>query len=145
MREQWARRIVIITGLLVLLLAIAFAVIQNPKEVPDTTASSEQALPPPERPESNILDPERIEAGRQIYTQQTCARCHSITGEGNPRNPLDGVGARRSAEELRNWITGAHALQGVLPESAFKLKQAYGKLPDGELDALVAYMQSLRL
>jgi mono/diheme cytochrome c family protein len=144
MREKWARRIVLFTGLLVLLLAVAFALIQNPVKTPDATENRAHA-PPVEPLESVVLDSERIEAGRQIYRQQTCARCHSIAGNGNPGNPLDGVGARRTAEELREWIIGADTLQGVLPGYALKLKQAYGELPGDDLDTLVIYMQSLRL
>ncbi|MBS3935835.1 MAG: hypothetical protein KGZ43_06655 [Sulfuritalea sp.] len=34
MREQWARRIALLTGLLVLMLAAMFAVMQNPIEPP---------------------------------------------------------------------------------------------------------------
>lgn len=143
MREQWARRIALFTGLLVLLLGFVFAVIQNPIETPGATKSWERVLPA-ELPESVALNPERIEAGREVYRQQTCARCHSIAGEGNSRNPLDKVGARRSAEELRDYITGADTLQGVLPERVFKLKHAYGALPDDDIKAVVIYMQSLR-
>ncbi|MCF6282652.1 MAG: cytochrome c [Candidatus Polarisedimenticolaceae bacterium] len=144
MREQWARRIALLTGQLVLLLSIAFAVIQNPGETSDTTESRGQA-PPLERLESITLDPERIEAGRQIYKRQSCARCHSIAGEGNSRNPLDDVSVKSTAEELRDWITGADALQGVLPAHVFRLKQRYSALPGDDLDALIIYMQSLRL
>ncbi len=142
MREKWARRVVFLTGLLVLLLAIIFANMQNPVGSPGTTASGEQA-PPGRRRESPVLEPERIEAGRQVYQQQNCARCHSIAGAGNPRVPLDAVGAKRSAEGLRDWIIGADALQGELPEHIFKLKQAYRDLASDDLDALVIYMQSL--
>ena len=134
MREKWARRIALLTGLLVLLLAVTFALIQNPTETPAT-----------KQPEFIALDPKRIEAGQQIYKQQTCARCHSIAGQGSPRNSLDGVGARRTALELREWIIGADALQGELPAYASKLKQTYRELPSDDLDALVIYMQSLRL
>lgn len=142
MREQWARRIARLTAQLVLLLAATFAIIQNPIETPDTTESRQ--APPPERLESNVLDPHRIKAGRQVYKQRACARCHSIAGKGNPRKPLDGVGARRSAEQLRDRIIGADALQRELPERAFKLKQAHRELPGDDLDALVIYLQSLR-
>ena len=90
------------------------------------------------------LDPKRIEAGQQIYKQQTCARCHSIAGQGNPRNSLDGVGARRTALELRDWIIGADVLHGELSTYASGVKQAYRKLPSDDLDALIIYMQSLR-
>lgn len=144
MREKWARRIAVFTGLLVLLLAITFAIIQNPSET-STPVESRKQLAFTEPLEPISLDAEAIEAGQQIYKQQHCARCHSIAGKGNPRNPLDGVGAKRSAEELHDWITGADALQEELPGYALRMKQVYRELPADDLDALVIYMQSLRL
>jgi len=132
MREKWARRIVLLTALIVLLLAFVFARIQNPGQVSST-----------ERKPSVVLDSKRIETGRQIYKQQGCEFCHSIAGQGNPRNPLDGVGTKRSASELRDFITGADTLQGVLTTSIRKMKQRYRELSADELDALVIYMQSL--
>lgn len=138
MRERWARWITTLTGLLVLLLSVTFSLIQN-QDVPlEVTESKEQA------PSAGFLAPEDIETGRQMYQQLTCMRCHSIAGRGNPRYPLDGVGAKHNAESLRNWIIGANALQGVLPERAFKQKQAYRKLSSDDLDALVIYLQTLR-
>jgi len=142
MREKWARRIVVLTALIVLLLAFVFARIQNPGQSFDTTKSREQ-LSSTELKQSVILDSKRIETGRQIYMQQSCGFCHSIAGQGNPRNPLDGVGKKRTASELRNFITGADTLQGVLTTSIRKMKQKYKELPDDELDALIIYMQSL--
>lgn len=79
---------------------------------------------PTEHLETFALDPQRIEAGRQVYQQLTRACCHSIGGKGNPRNPLGGIATRRSAEALRDWIIGVNTLQHSLPERAFKLKQA---------------------
>lgn len=143
MREKWARRIALLTGQLVLLMAVVFAVMQNPIEDPDSTENREQAVTS-EPLESVILKPQYLAAGQQVYQQHSCARCHSIAGKGNPRNPLDGVGARRNAEDLRNWITGADVLQGVMPERAFKIKQVYGELSNEDLDVLVIFMQSLR-
>lgn len=137
MREQWARRIALLTGLLVLLLAATFAHLQNPRRIPDTAPSRQQ---PPAFP---VPDPQRIAAGHRIYRQQRCARCHSIAGEGNPRNPLDGVGARRSTAELHDWIIGADALHGEIPAHIFQLKQVYKDLPHDDLDALVIYLQTL--
>jgi len=142
MRETWARRIALLTGLLVLLLAAAFAILQNPTATSDTTANMESPEQAP--PEPPLLDPESIAAGRLVYELQTCARCHSVAGRGNRRNPLDGVGARRRAEDLRDWITGAEALRAALPARAFKMKQAYAELPGDDLEALVVYMRSLR-
>lgn len=141
MREKWARLIALFTGLLVLLLAITFALLQNPREIPATTPGRQQASPIPP-PASSTPDPQRIAIGRRVYQQQSCARCHSIAAEGNPRNPLDGVGSRRSNAELRDWIIGAEALQGEIPPRAFQLKQVYRELPSDELDALVIYLQA---
>lgn len=137
MREQWARRIVLITGLLVLLLAFLFAALQNPVKTTDITESRDHLA-------TIDFEPERIEAGKQVYQQQNCSRCHSIAGEGNPRNPLDNIGEKRSAEELRDYITGADRLQKIISERSLKLKQQYRLLPVDELDALIVYMQSLR-
>ena len=91
MREKWARRIVVLTALIVLLLAFVFARIQNPDQTTDTTKSREQVTSS-EHKQPVVFDSKSIEAGRKIYQQQGCGLCHSIAGQGNPRNPLDGVG-----------------------------------------------------
>lgn len=70
--------------------------------------------------------------------------CHSVAGTGNPRYPLDGVGARRKLEEIRNWIVGTGEIKSQLAGGPFRMKQKYRALPREDLDALVAYMQSLR-
>ena len=134
MREIWARRIVLLTALIVLLLAFVFARIQNPDK--EQVSSSEH------KP-SVVLNSKAIERGRQIYEQQGCGFCHSIDGKGNPRNPLDGVGTKRTVSELYNFITGADTLEGLLTTSIRKMKQRYRELSADELDALVIYMQSL--
>ena len=139
MREKLAIIIVLITALLVLLLAALFARMQNPPE----GQRQPVLLAPIEAPGTAEIDAERVEAGYRVYRQQTCARCHSIAGKGNSRNPLDGVGSRRSAEELRQWITGAENLKQQIPERAYGLKQAYREMATDELDVLVVYLQSL--
>jgi len=133
-----------LTGLLLLGLTFIFALNQNPAEPHiiiehDEQVRLNQALEP-----LPTLDPRQIEAGRLIYLHQNCARCHSIAGRGNPRNPLDGVGARRSAEELRAWTIGAQALgPEALPERVFRIKHKYNELPADELNAMIIYLQSL--
>jgi hypothetical protein len=67
-----------------------------------------------------------------------------VAGEGNSRNPLDGVGGRRTPEELRAWTVGAEALADSLPPSAYRAKQAFQRIPETELRQLVAYLSSLR-
>jgi mono/diheme cytochrome c family protein len=82
--------------------------------------------------------------GEKVYGAQKCAVCHSIAGKGNQKGSLDGVGTKLSADEIRMWIVSA-------PEMAVKTKatrkpvmKAYAAIPKSDLDALVAYMQSLK-
>ena len=138
MRELWARYIVVTTGVLVVALAVVFAWAQNPSQKPEITA-------PVSSPEAGSdQSSKQIQAGRKVYQQQGCAGCHAIAGKGNPRNTLDGVGNRRSKEEIRNWIVGADVLKGQASAGILGLKQQYKELADDELAALVTYLHSLR-
>lgn len=93
---------------------------------------------------ASSLDPTLVARGRTVYEEQSCARCHSVEGGGNPRSPLDGVGARRTETELRAWVTGSGAARDLLTRSALRTKDDFGELPEPELQALVAYLRSLR-
>ena len=82
--------------------------------------------------------------GKQVFTDSKCSVCHSIGGQGNKKGPLDDVGSKLSAADIRQWITSA-------PEMAVKAKadrkppmKAYADLPKADVDALVAYMQTLK-
>jgi len=142
MREQWARRIVLITGMLILLLTTLFAFFQNSEKLPDTRQGGVEKDIVSGRSEIIVPDPKIIQSGILVYKQQSCARCHAIGGKGNPRNPLDDVGTK-SAEELRAWITGSENLQGKLSIRVIKKKQLYSELSSDDLEALIIYMQSL--
>lgn len=139
MRELWARNIVILTGVLVVLLAMLFARFQNTAGTPAIPAKgvSEQMAPDAEK---QAL----FAAGRRVFESQGCMGCHAIAGEGNPRYPLDGVGQRRSAEAIRQWIIAPPELAGQLPERVFQVKQVYRNLGAEDIDALVTYLQNLR-
>lgn len=85
-----------------------------------------------------------IERGQKVYAAQKCAICHAIEGKGNQKGVLDGVGSRLSADDIRRWITHA-------PEMTVKTKaarkpemKAYATLSKEDLDAMVAYLQSLK-
>jgi mono/diheme cytochrome c family protein len=81
--------------------------------------------------------------GRAVYNSSNCARCHSIAGEGNPRNPLDGVGARRTAAELEAWTLGSGAVADSLAPAVLRAKQQYRELSAEDVTALVRYLASL--
>jgi hypothetical protein len=71
--------------------------------------------------------------------------CHSIAGKGNKSNPLDGVGAKLSADEIRQWITDPTAMTAKTKSTKKPpMPKKWADLPAADLDALVAYMQSLK-
>jgi mono/diheme cytochrome c family protein len=86
-----------------------------------------------------------VKQGEQVYNAQKCQVCHSIAGKGSKTNPLDGVGSKLSAAEIREWITEPIEMAKKV-QSAKKppMAKRYDKLPAGDIDALVAYMQSLK-
>ena len=84
-----------------------------------------------------------VEQGQQVFTAQKCAICHSIAGKGNAKGVLDDVGAKLSAAEIRQWITEAPAMAAKVKAERKPPMKTYA-LPKDELDALVAYLASLK-
>jgi len=79
-----------------------------------------------------------VDHGKEVYTAQKCQLCHSIGGVGNKKSPLDGVGSKLSAEDIKKWIVTPKAMK---PDTKMK---AYPNLPEKDLNDLVAYMISLK-
>ena len=48
--------------------------------------------------------------GEKLFVDQKCTLCHSVAGKGNVKGPLDGVGSKDSAADIRAWITDANAM-----------------------------------
>jgi mono/diheme cytochrome c family protein len=86
---------------------------------------------------------EKIEAGKKVYATQKCATCHSVAGTGSKMAPLDGVGSKLTVAEIKAWITDPDPLTAKLATKP-KVKMKKYTLPDAELDALIAYMSSLK-
>jgi mono/diheme cytochrome c family protein len=107
-----------------------------------TTALALAALTVAPRPAAAQGDAKQ---GAKVYTAQKCQVCHSIAGKGSKANPLDGVGAKLSADDIRGWIvdpTAAAAKAKSTKKPPMPAK--YASLPAADLDGLVAYMQSLK-
>ena len=83
--------------------------------------------------------------GEQVYAAQRCQGCHMIGGKGNKNSALDGVGARLSAADTREWIVDPVSAAAKHKSTKKPLMpKTYAKLPAADVDALVAYMQSLK-
>jgi mono/diheme cytochrome c family protein len=89
-------------------------------------------------------DAELVKKGQQVYNAQKCQMCHSIAGKGSKTSPLDGVGSKLSADEIRSWIVDPVAAAKKAGSTKKPPMPNKYKLPPAELDALVAYMSSLK-
>lgn len=90
-------------------------------------------------------DAAQVNKGQEVYAAQKCTMCHAIGGKGNKMSVLDGVGKKLSAEEIRQWIVNPAEMTAKTKSTKKPPMPAkYAKLPQAELDALVAYLQSLK-
>lgn len=85
----------------------------------------------------------QTEAGMKVYAAQKCSICHSIAGQGNKKLPLDTVGAKLTADQIREWIVAPVEAAKKAKSTAKPAMKAYPNLPKADLDALVGYMKSL--
>jgi len=83
--------------------------------------------------------------GEKVYAAQKCSTCHSIAGKGNAKGPLDDVGTKLTADEIRAWIVDPVAMTKKTNATRKPLMTAkYKNLPKEDLDALVTYLASLK-
>jgi len=81
--------------------------------------------------------------GAKVYAAQKCSMCHSVAGVGNKKLPLEGVGTKLTADQIREWIVTPVEAAKKASSTAKPAMKAYPALPKADLDALVGYMKSL--
>jgi mono/diheme cytochrome c family protein len=88
-------------------------------------------------------DAAKIAAGKKVFDDNKCLACHALEGKGMKKYPLDGIGSKLSAEDIRKWIVSPAEMEA---KQAVKqpLKMKAAKLPPADLDALVAFLESLK-
>jgi mono/diheme cytochrome c family protein len=89
-------------------------------------------------------DEKTLQLGMKLYADQKCSMCHSIAGKGNQKGPLDEVGSKLSEEEIRQWLIEPRVMAEKTKATRKPVMPAYTKLSKEDLQALVAYMQSLK-
>ena len=83
-------------------------------------------------------------AGEKVYTAQKCSVCHGIAGKGSKANPLDGVGAKLSAADIKQWIVNPTEMTAKSKSTKKPpMPSKFASLPAADIDAVVAYMLSL--
>lgn len=86
-----------------------------------------------------------VKKGQEIDAAQKCATCHRIAGKGGKQSPLDGVGKKLSAADTRAWIvTPVEMTNKTASTKKPPMPNKWAKMPAADLDALVAYMQSVK-
>jgi mono/diheme cytochrome c family protein len=82
-------------------------------------------------------------AGAKVFVDQKCSLCHSVAGKGNAKGPLDDVGSKLSAADIRAWIEDAKAMTAKTGATRKPEMKAY-TLEKADVDSLVAYMVTLK-
>jgi len=96
-------------------------------------------------PQAASQDAAKVKHGQEVYAAQKCQVCHAIAGTGNKQNPLDGVGSKLSADDLRMWIVDPAGMTAKTKSTKKPPMPAkWATLPAADVDALVAYLQSLK-
>jgi mono/diheme cytochrome c family protein len=92
---------------------------------------------------ASAQSPAAIEKGQKVFTANKCSTCHSVDGKGAKKGPLDGVGSKLTEAEIREWIVDAVGMAKKTKATRKPAMKNY-KLAKDDLDALVAYMVSLK-
>lgn len=82
--------------------------------------------------------------GQEVFAAQKCSICHSVGGVGNTKGPMDGVGTKLSADEIRQWIVSAPAMAAKTKSERKPAMKAFTNIASNDLDDLVAYLQTLK-
>jgi mono/diheme cytochrome c family protein len=88
---------------------------------------------------------EKTERGMQVFQEQKCTLCHSIAGKGNKKGPLDEVGSKLTASEIREWIIDPVGMAAkTTPAPTRKPPMKKKAIAPDDVDALVALLTDLR-
>lgn len=86
--------------------------------------------------------------GKQVYDAAApkCKVCHSIAGDGNAKGSLDDVGSKLKADGIKAWMRTPKEMAAKAKAERKPPMPAYTteKLSDADLEALTAYLLSLK-
>jgi mono/diheme cytochrome c family protein len=82
--------------------------------------------------------------GEALFGSQKCIMCHAVAGKGNKKYPLDGVGGKLSAADIKEWLVNPDAMHAKKGDKPVMKMKSYKTLSAEDLDALVAYVSSLK-
>ena len=80
----------------------------------------------------------------KVFADQKCSLCHSVAGKGNPKGPLEEAVSKLSPEEIREWLVNPQAMREKTGADRKPAMKSFSTLAKDDLDALVAYVVSLK-
>ena len=86
----------------------------------------------------------QADRGMKLFGEQKCSMCHSIAGKGNSKGVLDQVGGKLTSQEIREWLVDPDAMRKKHNAERKPPMKSYKTLSKEDLDALVAYLQTLK-
>ena len=78
--------------------------------------------------------------GEAVYASLRCSLCHSLDGKGAKNGPLDDVGTKLTAAEIREWIEKPVEMTKKHNATRKPPMRAYPNLAKEDLDALVTFL-----
>jgi mono/diheme cytochrome c family protein len=96
-------------------------------------------------PGAAYADDAATDKAMRVFTAQKCHVCHSIGDYGKKKGPLDDVGSRLSAAEIRQWLVDPVAMAAKRePKSTRKPPMKKKPIADDDLDSLVGMLSALK-
>lgn len=83
-----------------------------------------------------------VAKGAAVFTAQKCSLCHSIDGKGSAKGPLDGIGLKLKADEIRQWILTPVEMAAKSKATRKPVMKTFPNLAKDDLDSLVAFLAS---
>ncbi len=97
---------------------------------------------------SGVAGAQDAEKGKAVYAAAApkCKVCHAVGGDGNAKGALDDVGSKLSAADLKAWIRTPKEMTAKAKAERKPPMPVYGpdKISDADLEALTAYLSSLK-
>lgn len=93
---------------------------------------------------AHAQSPDLIAKGRVVFDAQKCSLCHSVQGKGQVKGPLDEVGDKLKADDIRKWLMDPVQAAKDHNTTRKPAMKAYSNLPKEDVEALVAYLLSLK-
>ena len=86
---------------------------------------------------------DKVMVGTGLFSSQKCILCHAVGERGNKKGPLDGIGKKLKAEEIRQWLTNPDEMR-ARTKATRTPPMKDPKLAPEQLDALIAYLETLK-